>query len=136
MVPAILSWPFALTNWCAFPRPKILKACGGAGAACPCGHSPPKSLSYNVEQTFQGIWEGSKQSVFLAILRVGEGAFESARDVMSASDRSTLNPRSPGKQALRSFVVCQRNAACGGRSKRYFCLLPDGLEALARSYVA
>lgn len=99
------------------------------------------NLSYNVEQTMSEHLGEFEQVVLLAILRLGEGAYgvpirheiqrRASRQVSVGALYSTLD-RLESKGYLHSWFA-DATPQRGGRSKRYFRLLPDGVEALARS---
>ena len=82
-----------------------------------------------------------EQIVLLAILRLGEGAYgvpmrheierRTGRHVSVGALYSTLD-RLESKRYVHSWFA-DATPQRGGRSKRYFRLLPEGLEALARS---
>lgn len=82
-----------------------------------------------------------EQIVLLAILRLGEGSYgvpmrheiekRTGRHVSVGALYSTLD-RLESKRYVHSWFA-DPTPQRGGRSKRYFRLLPEGLEALARS---
>ncbi len=84
---------------------------------------------------------GFEQIVLLAILRHGEAAYgvpirheierRTSRHVSVGALYSTLD-RLEAKGHLHSWFS-EATAQRGGRSKRYFKLLPAGVQALARS---
>ena len=84
---------------------------------------------------------GFEQIVLLAILRLGEAAYgvpirheiekRTSRHVSVGALYSTLD-RLEAKGYLHSWFS-EATAQRGGRSKRYFRLLPAGVQALARS---
>jgi DNA-binding PadR family transcriptional regulator len=110
----------------------------------PGPHSPidgDSYLLYYTEQmppTYLGEFE---QIVLLAILRLGEKAYgvpiraeienRASRKVTVGALYSTLD-RLEAKGLVHSWFA-DATAQRGGRSKRYFKLLPAGMEALAGS---
>jgi PadR family transcriptional regulator, regulatory protein PadR len=82
-----------------------------------------------------------EQIVLLAIVRLGEGAYgvPIRHEIEKRTDRrasigalySTLD-RLEGKGYVHSWFA-DATPQRGGRSRRYFRLLPEGAEALARS---
>jgi PadR family transcriptional regulator PadR len=82
-----------------------------------------------------------EQIVLLAIVRLGEGAYgvpirheiekRTGRSVSVGALYSTLD-RLEAKRLVHSWFA-DATPQRGGRSKRYFRLLPDGAQALARS---
>ena len=112
----------------------------GLPSLCKERSKAPADLFYNVAQMSEHLGE-FEQIVLLAILRLGDGAYgvpirneieqRAARRVSVGALYSTLD-RLEGKKYIYSWFA-DATPQRGGRSKRYFRVLPKGVEALTRS---